>query len=77
VVWAGLASMAVPAGLKPAAWHYFALFAAVIVGLILEPIPAAAIGLAGIAVVGVSRLVDESAAASMTWALSGFQDRTV
>jgi len=77
VVWLGLASIAAPAGLKPAAWQYFALFAAVIVGLILEPIPAAAIGLVGIALAGVSRLVDQSAAASMTWALSGFQDRTV
>jgi anion transporter len=77
VVWLGLASIAAPADLKPAAWHYFALFAAVIVGLILEPIPAAAIGLVGIAVAGVSRLVDQSASASMAWALSGFQDRTV
>ena len=76
-VWLALASIAAPAGLKPAAWHYFGLFAAVIVGLILEPIPAAAIGLVGIAVAGVSRLVDQSAAASMAWALSGFQDRTV
>ena len=67
----------VPAGLAPNAWHYFALFAAVILGLILEPIPAAAIGLVGVTLAGVGRLVEASPAASITWALSGFQDRTV
>ena len=39
-----IAILPVPEGLTPKAWYYFALFAAVIVGLILEPIPAAAIG---------------------------------
>lgn len=66
-----------PAGLAPAAWRYFAFFAAVILGLILEPLPAAAIGLVGVTLAGVLRLVDESPAASVSWALSGFQDRTV
>jgi L-tartrate/succinate antiporter len=40
----------VPQGLTPNAWYYFALFAAVIVGLILEPLPAAAIGVFGVTV---------------------------
>jgi anion transporter len=66
-----------PAGLGPNAWSYVALFAAVIVGLILEPIPAAAIGLIGVTLAGVGRVVETSPAASITWALSGFQDRTV
>ena len=39
------------------AWYYFALFAAVIVGLILEPIPAAAVGLIGVTTATVSLLV--------------------
>jgi citrate:succinate antiporter/L-tartrate/succinate antiporter len=67
----------VPAGLEPNAWRYFAIFAAVILGLILEPIPAAAIGLIGVTVAGVGRLVDANPGASVQWALSGFQDRTV
>jgi len=67
----------VPSGLEPNAWRYFALFAAVILGLILEPIPAAAIGLVGVTLAAVGRLVEASPAASVSWALSGFQDRTV
>jgi L-tartrate/succinate antiporter len=30
----------VPDGLPPYAWHYFAIFVGVIVGLIFEPLPA-------------------------------------
>src|SRR3974390_3756729 len=37
-----------PAGLKLTAWCYFALFCAVLVGVIVEPIPAAAVGVLGI-----------------------------
>lgn len=33
----------VPDGMPPQAWHYFAIFVAMIVGMILEPIPATAI----------------------------------
>ena len=40
--------MPVPEGLKPQAWYYFALFAAVIVGVATEPIPPGAVGLAGV-----------------------------
>ena len=35
-VWAALLAIPVPQGLAPVAWYYFALFAAVIVGLITE-----------------------------------------
>ena len=35
----------VPNGMPPQAWHYFAVFVAMIVGMILEPIPATAIHL--------------------------------
>ena len=40
----------VPAGLSVQAWQFFALFVTVIAALILEPIPAAAIGLMGVTV---------------------------
>ena len=33
-----------PAGLEPYAWHFFAIFVGVIVGLIFEPLPGAVIG---------------------------------
>jgi L-tartrate/succinate antiporter len=43
-----LAILPVPDGLTPNAWYYFAIFAGVVAGLILEPIPAAAIGVVGV-----------------------------
>jgi L-tartrate/succinate antiporter len=67
----------VPQGLTANAWYYFALFVAVIIALILEPIPAAAVGLVGVTAATVSLLVAAKAADAIRWALSGFQDGTV
>jgi len=67
----------VPEGLKPYAWYYFALFVAVIIGLILEPIPAAAVGLIGVTAATITPWVAAKPADSIKWALSGFQDGTV
>jgi L-tartrate/succinate antiporter len=67
----------VPEGLTPNAWYYFALFVAVIIALILEPIPAAAVGLIGVTTATVSLLVFPKPADALKWALSGFQDGTV
>ena len=72
-----LALSPAPSGLAPRAWSYFALFAAVILGLILEPLPGAAVALVGVTIAGVGHLVEPNPAASVAWALSGFQDRTV
>jgi L-tartrate/succinate antiporter len=84
-----LALVPAPAGLAPHAWHYFALFAAVIAALVLEPLPGGAIGLLGLTVaVVLSRQVLYSPAqlaapgfmpanAALTWALSGFANPTV
>jgi len=76
---AGLALLFVPIpeGLKPNAWYYFALFVAVIIALILEPIPAAAVGMIGVTAATVSLLVVPKPADAIKWALSGFQDGTV
>ena len=41
----------VPEGLPPYAWHYFAIFVGVIVGLIFEPLPGAVIGITGVVVI--------------------------
>ena len=76
-LWLLITLIHTPAGLTPQAWHYFALFAGVILALILEPIPAAAIGMIGIAIAGVMRYVDPDPAKSISWALAGFSDRTV
>ena len=84
-----IALMPAPEGLPQHAWYYFAIFAAVIVGLMLEPLPGGAIGLIGVTLV--ARLSEyvffspEQLAkpgfnplnASLTWALSGFSNSTV
>jgi len=96
--WRALAPIAVaalialipaPEGLAPHAWYFFAIFAGVIVGLMLEPLPGGAIGLIGITVVTVlSKWVLFSPAelakpgfksfnAALGWALSGFSNSTV
>jgi len=69
--------MPVPGGLTPNAWYYSALFSAVVVALILEPVPAAAVGLSGVTLAGVLLLVDPSPEESVQWALSGFSNPTV
>jgi L-tartrate/succinate antiporter len=66
-----------PAGLRVQAWYHFALFAAVIVALILEPLPGAMLGLIGITAAASLRLVETSPADAIRWALSGFSDPAV
>jgi len=66
-----------PAGLTPNAWHYFALFAAIIAALITEPLPGAAIGLIGVSGATVCMFVGKTPAEAVKWALSGFSNDTV
>ena len=84
-----LACLPVPSGLAPHAWYFFSIFVGVIVGLVLEPLPGAAIALIGITVVTVlgrfalfspeqmSEPGFRPATAALTWALSGFSNSTV
>lgn len=72
-----LAALPTPTGLESNAWRYFALFAAVLVGLVLEPIPAAAIGLLGVTVATALGYVGDTPAESIRWGLSGFSNATV
>jgi L-tartrate/succinate antiporter len=72
-----IALIPAPAGLAQSAWWYFALFAGVIVGLILEPLPAAAIGFIGIALAVALRFIGETPSQSLVWGLSGFANDTV
>lgn len=77
VVGIALALVPTPPGLPASAWHYFALFAAIVVALVTEPIPVAAVGLVGIVIGAVSGLVYASPAQATNWALSGFANSTV
>jgi len=66
-----------PLGLTSSAWYYFALFAAVVAALVLEPIPGTAAGLVGISIAASLKLVEPTADGSIRWALSGFGNGTV
>src|SRR6476661_4356062 len=48
-----LALLPAPSGLPQHSWYYFSIFAGVIVGLVLEPLPGAAIALIGLTLVNV------------------------
>ena len=72
-----VAVLPTPEGLSVNAHYFFALFLGVIVGLILEPIPAALIGLTGVSFAAVFGLVGETAKASRSWALSGFSNGVI
>ncbi|MBK8323816.1 MAG: anion permease [Betaproteobacteria bacterium] len=78
-----------PQGLPQHAWYFFAIFAGVIVALMVEPLPGGAVGLIGVTLVAIlSPYVLYSPAelakpgfkavnASLGWALSGFSNSTV
>src|SRR5258705_3064254 len=84
-----LALLPAPPGLPQHAWYFFSIFAGVIVGLVLEPLPGAAIALIGLTLVNVlARFVlfspeqlsqpgFSSPNAALTWALSGYSNSTV
>ena len=65
-----------PEGLSPNAWHFLAIFFAVVVGLIIEPVPAALVGFSAISLVAVLGLMG-NAKDSITWALSGFSNSVI
>jgi L-tartrate/succinate antiporter len=84
-----LALMPPPSGLALHAWYFFAIFAGVIVALMLEPLPGGAVGLIGVTTVAVlaqfvlfspaelAKPGFKPADAALTWALSGFSNSTV
>lgn len=65
-----------PEGLSQNAWHFLAIFLAVVIGLILEPIPAALIGFTGVSLIAALGLIGNSKA-SISWALSGFSNTVI
>jgi len=84
-----VASLPVPGGLAPHAWLFFAVFLGVILALILEPVPASAVGLLGVTIVAIlSRWTLFSPAElaapgfdapgrAIEWAVSGFANATI
>ena len=76
-VWLVVYLVPTPAGLNDNQWHYFAVFAAVITGLVLESMPVGAVGLIGLTVAAVLGYVESDPNKSLRWALSGFAESTV
>jgi anion transporter len=76
-VWLVLLATPKPAGLTWNAWRYNALFAGVIVGLVLEPLPPSAVGLVGVSLAVALGYVSPDPSAAIKWGLSGFSDSTV
>ncbi len=77
IVWIVILLIPVPQGLEPHAWYYFALFVGVILGVILEPIPAAAIGIIGVTLATALQLISTKPGEALKWTLSGFSNGTV
>lgn len=77
VVWLALRLAPVPDGLTPSAWHYFAVFLAAIVTLMVTALPGGAVGLVAVSVVTAMGYVQSDPAKSIAWALGGFADTTV
>ncbi len=77
VVWLVIFVIPTPVGLTAAQWHYFAIFAAVIAGLIFESMAPGAVGFIGLTAATVLRYVDPDPAKSLKWALSGFSESSV
>jgi L-tartrate/succinate antiporter len=84
-----LALLPAPEGLPQHAWYFTAIFAGVVLALVLEPIPGALIGLIGVTLItllapyalySAAQLAQPGfrpANAGLSWALSGFANATV
>ena len=66
-----------PEGLSANAWHFMAIFLGVVIGLIIEPVPAALVGLIGVCLVASLGIIDPKPAEGVKWALSGFSNATI
>ncbi len=77
LVWLAITLIPHPAGLTRDGWNYLALFAGLIVALVLEPVPPAAVGLIGVTTAMMLGSVAPKPADAIKWGLSGFSDGTV
>jgi L-tartrate/succinate antiporter len=76
-VWLVIFILPPPTGLNTNQWHYFAVFAAAITGLVFESLPPGAVGLIAVAFSATMRYVEPDPGKSIAWALTGFSDATV
>jgi len=76
-VWLVIFVVPAPSGLNSNQWHYFAIFAAVIAGLVFESMPPGAVGIVGLTAAGILGYIDPDPNKSLRWVLSGFADATV
>jgi L-tartrate/succinate antiporter len=76
-IWLVIYLLPIPSGLNADQWHYFAVFAAVIAGLVLESMAVGAVGLIGLTFAAVMGYVESDPNKSLRWALSGFSESTV
>lgn len=72
-----MALMPTPAGLSPEGWYFLSIFVGVVVGLIVEPVPAALVGLFGVAIVAALGLIDPNGKVCRDWMLSGFSNGVI
>lgn len=84
-----MALLPAPAGLPQHAWYFAAIFSGIVIALILEPLPPAAVGLIGITIVALLARWAlfspgqlgmpgfDPPTRSIEWALSGFSNSTV
>src|SRR5438093_7018424 len=82
-----IALLPTPSDLAPHAWYYFAVFATVLVALMVEPVASAGVALIGMTAIAVTGLVFTPAqradpgfklpAEAIKWALAGFSNSTV
>lgn len=84
-----IAVLPVPTGLESHTWRYFAVFAGVIVGLILEPVPGAVVAMIGISIIAIlspwllfspEQLAQDGfkfTAKALSWAVSGFSNSVI
>ncbi|MFO1219486.1 MAG: DASS family sodium-coupled anion symporter [Burkholderiaceae bacterium] len=77
LVWLAVRLAPVPAGLAAPAWHYFAVFLAAIVTLMITALPGGAVGLVAVSFIAAMGYVHADASKSIAWALGGFADTTV
>jgi L-tartrate/succinate antiporter len=77
LVWLAIVVCPRPSGLSRHGWSYLGLFAGVIVALVLEPLPPAAVGMIGVTLAMIVGDVAAKPADAIKWGLSGFSDRTV
>ncbi|WP_430735293.1 DASS family sodium-coupled anion symporter [Halodesulfovibrio aestuarii] len=76
IVAIGMALFPAPEGLSIEGWYFLSIFIGVIVGLIMEPVPAALVGFVGVSIVATLGLIGNPTA-SRNWALSGFSNGVI